>query len=1063
MSTFSDIIDNRNLNLKDEIIDKLNGSEQVKFAIGYLYLSGFYHIADKLENLKEVKLLIGSNLNQQLIEALAETLPGDEDIVEEFGKIKYQRPTDRDKIKIGISQSIIGNVQALPHTRIRQQEIAKLAELVKSEIVKIKIYTKHMLHAKAYIFKYKQDIAAAAAAEGIGIIGSSNLTMSGFYHNTELNTYVRGQKNYEELNEWFDRLWEEASDFDESMINILQESWALKTVNPYDIFILTLYHLTKSTIEKQTSQIWFWDNEDFMSRLVSRFPNMQDLYPFQKVAIMQAYDWVQKYNGLFVADVVGLGKTFIGAGLLKQLNRRALIISPPGIVDMWEKFAEKFEIDAKVISRGMIYRGVYDKNSPLWPYRERELILIDESHHFRNSDTKMYHELQPFLANKKVILQTATPQNTSAWNIYNQLKLFHQSEENIFPNRYEEPHIRNLFRKVERREYHLPDFLKHMVIRRTRKHIKQFYSDGEFKIEFPQRQLETTTYNINETYNQLYDEIRLTLRKLTYARYDLWSYVKEDKREVEPYVQLKKVIGTLKVFHKINLFKRLESSIYAFKQSIGNMLAIHEKFLEIIEGKNVVPAGRLIQDRIYRYELSDIWDQIEELTKEYKSQDFYIDKLRSDLKSDIAIFRKVKIDLRLIPEDSDAKYDELLDQIEDLRNKNGQEKILIFSEYADTVDYLYSRLEQAYENTAKAHGGTSGNAHKIEAFAPIANGYEGNDVIDLMVASDVLSEGHNLQDCSTVINYDLHWNPVRLIQRAGRVDRIGSQADTIYVRNFLPVDEVEEEINIKRILKRRIKEIHDHIGEDEKILTEEESVNDAAMYTIYDKKDIDELENQQEPEFTEDEAETIIKNLMRYKPEYLALIKKMQLGLRSAKQMASVKRTYAFFRSGDFAKLMIRHSDGTILEDFTKVMNEIRCEPNEEEKRVSEDKIDTYYEDILTLKQHFSHLVSAENLNVRIDPEVRKIKRRLQELTTRKSNRKDFIDNASKIDKILNSFFPHHLIGELKHLNKLEKNDDRFYEDLVNLYNREQMADLTRTKEDEKRSPIEFICGEILL
>lgn len=1060
MTTFSDIIDNRQLNLKDEINDKLDGSERVKFAVGYLYLSGFYHIAEKMENLEEVKLLIGSNLNRDLTEALAETLPGDEDIASVVEQNTHQRPADRDKTKKKIGNSVIRNVQALPHTVRRQKEITKLVELVRGGKVHIKVYTKHTLHAKAYIFKYKQDIASAAAAEGIGIIGSSNLTMSGFHHNTELNTYVRGQKNYKELNEWFDRLWDEASEFEESMIDILEQSWALKTVNPYDIFILTLYHLSKSTIDKQTSQIWFWENEDYMERLVSLFEKMKNLYSFQKVAIMQAYEWIQQYEGVFIADVVGLGKTFIGAGLLKQLNRRALVIAPPGLVEMWEEFLEKFAIDGKVVSRGMLYRGVYDRESSLWPYRERDIVLIDESHHFRNNDTKMYRELQPFLASKKVILMTATPQNTSPWNIYNQLKLFHQTEENVFPNRYEEPHLRNLFRKVERGDYRLQEFLKYILIRRTRNHIKRFYVDSDLDITFPKRQLNTATYDINDTYYQFYDKIRLTLQELTYARYDLWEYVLPDKKEVEPYSQLKKVIGTLRVFHKINLFKRLESSIYAFRKSIENLLNIHQKFLTIIEEKNIVPAGELIQDRIYRYELEDIWDQIEELAGDYQSVDFDLEHLVIDLQKDIAIFQQVHSDLQTIPIERDSKYDALVTQIDQLRENSMQEKILIFSEYADTVDYLYSRMKEGYENTDKAHGGTSGNAHKIEAFAPEANSYKGDDVIQLMVASDVLSEGHNLQDCSAIINYDLHWNPVRLIQRAGRVDRIGSEAETIYIRNFLPVDEVEREINIQHILERRIREIHDHIGEDEQILTEEEQVNNAAMYTIYDKRDMEELEKQDQIEFTLDEAETVIRDLMRTKPEYMALIKKMQLGLRSAKRASISQGTYAFFRAGDFVKLFLRKTDGTIIENFSEVLKEIRCSPEEEEQQTSHDQVESYYSNLEKLKDHFSRQLSVENLNVRIDPVVRRSKQRLQEIVNSKASRSELLESASKIDSTLNSYFPHHLVGELRRINKEE--ETLFFEEIVNLYNRENLGDLSSSKEDREPQTTEFMCGEIL-
>ncbi len=1045
MISRSDIIDNRKLFLKDAINDMLEGSDKIKFAVGYLYLSGFYQIADNLERLEEAKILIGSNMNRQLMEALAETIQPEE-LKEEYSKQQYQRNLEKDKIKDNLGEKITQNLQSLPHSIQRQKEIRKLVSLVKNNKIRIKVYTKYPLHAKAYIFKYKENIASASRSEGIAVVGSSNLTMSGFYHNTELNTYVRGQKNFEELNIWFDELWKEAIHFEETLKTIFENSWAIKTVNPYDIYILTLYHLIKSSIEKKSATIWNWDG-------------MPDLFPFQKVAIMQAYEWLQKYNGVFICDVVGLGKTYIGAGLLKHLNKRSLIISPSGLVDMWKRFKERFEFDAEVISRGMLYRGIYDDKSVLKKYERRDVVLIDESHHFRNNDTKMYRELQPFLIGKQVILMTATPQNTSPWNVYNQIKLFHQTEENIFPNKFEEPHLRNLFNKVEKNEYKLPDLLKYIVIRRTRKHIKQFYVNEDYQIQFPKRELKTEVYSINETYNNLYDSINDLLKQLKYARYNLWKYVKSEKQEVEPYIQLKKVIRTLKIFHKINLFKRLESSIFAFRVSISNLINIYSKFITIIEEKHIVPAGEKIQEQIYRYELKDIWDKIDELTKDYKTDDFEIEKLKFDLKFDLEIFNQVHKYLDTIPENDDCKYDKLLEIINDLQINKNENKVLIFSEYADTVEYLHKRISKEFSNTEVVSGRTSGNDEKVSAFAPIANEYNGYKVVDILVATDVVSEGFNLQDCSSVINYDLHWNPVRLIQRAGRVDRIGSEADNIYIRNFLPVAQVEKEIQIKAKLERRIKEIHKYIGEDEKILTEQEKLNDSALYTIYDKRDIEELEALEETDFTLDEAEQIIRNLIKTKPEYMNLISKMQLGLHSSKRAIIMKGSYAFFRSGEYCKLLIKKGE-KIFSDINDIIAVIKCETNELEQKTDEKDIDLFFNNINQLKGYFKELINEEKQNIKINHEIRKTKKKLQVLIRNKTNSSDFHENADKIDRVLNAHFPHHLIPLLKRINK-EENNDNFFSELVKLYNSERLSEIINNDSD-KIDPIEFICGEII-
>ncbi|HKZ57984.1 MAG TPA: phospholipase D-like domain-containing protein, partial [Thermodesulfovibrionales bacterium] len=199
---YSDIIDNRNVKLKDEINALLSSSDEARFAVGYLYLSGFYQIAERLGELKEVKILTGNTLQKETIEELAQSLASEEELKDTVESERIQRKSERERIRDGVAEAITRNLQALPHTADRERNIKRLSEFIKAGRVKIKVYTRHPLHAKAYLFKYTKDTAEATRSEGIGIIGSSNLTISGFHYNTELNTYVRGQNNYAELNRW---------------------------------------------------------------------------------------------------------------------------------------------------------------------------------------------------------------------------------------------------------------------------------------------------------------------------------------------------------------------------------------------------------------------------------------------------------------------------------------------------------------------------------------------------------------------------------------------------------------------------------------------------------------------------------------------------------------------------------------------------------------------------------------------------------------------------------------------------------------------------------------------
>lgn len=1057
-----DIIDNQTRQLSDEINDRLDASRAVKFATGYLYLSGFYEIADRLTGLEEARILVGDTLNRETVEALAQALPGEENLQRAVNEQRFENPDTRQERVTSVGQGIRANVAGLPHSLEREQKLARLTELIRQGRVKIRVYTRYPLHAKAYIFTFKPEIVQAAGLNGVGIIGSSNLTLSGFRRNTELNTYVRGPHNYHDLHEWFDRLWDEAVPFQETITETLEESWALRTVSPYDIYVMTLYHLVEASLQRQAEQIWFWADEAYMDRLRDRFAGFEDLYSFQKVAIMQAVSTLSDYGGVFISDVVGLGKTFIGAGLLKQLGQRALILSPAGLTEMWERFVENFGVDAQVLSQGMLYRGVFDEQSHLYPYRDRPVVLIDESHNFRNDDTEKYKELLPFLNGKKVILMTATPQNTSVWNIYHQIKLFHQSEENIFP--VEGTSLYTLFRQADNDEFKLQELLKYILIRRTRAHIQAYYqAEDDVNLVFPQRRPETVAYDIGDLYADLYDRILDLLNQLTYARYNLWPYVRSGKQQAHPYIDLRRVMGTLHIFHKISLFRRLESSIAAFRQSVDNLLRVHRRFLSIIEEQNIIPAGEEIQDRIYRYDKQQLADYLEAMPEQpYRSEDFHLDRLTDDLRHDIQVLEAIQAHLQTIPATRDPKYDAMVRQIQALQEETP--KVLIFSEFADTVAYLYNRLSQDFQRVGMATGSTDNLLDRIGAFAPQANQYHGERRIDIMVATDVLSEGHNLQDCSAIVNYDLHWNPVRLIQRAGRVDRIGSEADVIHVRNFLPVDRVEEEINIRKILKRRIAEIHRYIGEDARILEKDEQLNEEAMYAIYERRDLEELERTGDIEFSFDEAQNLIRQLEDDQPQYMRLIREFQFGLRSAKTADEVNGVYAFFRQGEFPKLFIRRPDGEIIDDFSAVIRELRCEPDCPERELGEQRRAYYYQSLSALKAHFQRIMERDQAGERIHAEVRKAKQRLQACVGALDG-EEIAENAAKIDRALTAFFPRHLISELRQINARELAEREYFNQLSDFYNRHDLAGLAEREErpGERVQPVEFVCGEVLV
>jgi hypothetical protein len=358
-------------------------------------------------------------------------------------------------------------------------------------------------------------------------------------------------------------------------MNEMKKSWAAVPVRPYDIYMKTLYTLVKDRLEGEDDTGILFESEI-----------MKQLGDFQKVAVRQATQIIKDYGGVFISDVVGLGKSYIGAAIVKQFeiteHARPLIICPAPLIEMWDRYNEVYELNARILSMGMLQDKNDEANLLLKDikYRDRNFVLIDESHNFRYPDTQRYKMVQSYLSTgKKCCFLTATPRNKSAWDIYYQLKLFHQSDKTDIP--IDPPDLRQYFKAVEKGTKQLPDLLSKVLIRRTRNHILRWYgfdaqtqqqvdssSFKEYQDEsrkayvivgeghqfFPKRELETIEYSIEDTYQGLYQQLRGYIGKggkghpiepipgqLSYARYGLWHFVVKNKQKQEPYSSLQRL------------------------------------------------------------------------------------------------------------------------------------------------------------------------------------------------------------------------------------------------------------------------------------------------------------------------------------------------------------------------------------------------------------------------------------------------------------------------------------------------------------------------------------------
>jgi hypothetical protein len=677
---------------------------------------------------------------------------------------------------------------------------------------------------------------------------------------------------------------------------------------------------------------------------------------------------------------------------------------------MWELYNERYQLNAKVLSLGFLSEPsrvtqYLDYNRGL--YKDRDFVLIDESHNFRHSDTQRYRAIDDFFkAGKMSCFLTATPRNKSAWDIYYQMKLYHQEDLTDLP--IDPPNLRSYFAMIDKGEKKLQDLLSNILIRRRRRDIIRWYgydSKTHKKIDpdkykeyqdgikkayvlvggkhqyFPKRELETVQYSIEEAYQGLYQEIRGYLGKyrkgfsiepteneMTYARYGLWHYVIPEKQNIQPYTEIKRAGFNLRGLIRILMFKRFESSVYAFKSTAKKLLTVHKRFLEALN-ENIVPAGDEAQLILYdpnAEEEMDIVEALRSLSQRYSADDFEMEVLKKHVAHDIEILKKILNKVKPITPDQDDK----LQTLKNILNKNPLKsgKRLIFTQYADTARYIYDNInpDGKLKDIDVIFSGDKSKAKAVGRFAPKANPEyiftKGETELNTLVATDVLAEGLNLQDCNKIINYDLHWNPVRLIQRFGRIDRIGSEHEAIYAYNFLPEIGIEKHLGLKGILRQRIKEIQETIGEDSAILDPSEQINENAMYAIYEQKGkyTDILE--EEDEFVDlNEAEEMLRLLRTENPTEFERIENLRYGIRTAMPGKS-KGLYVFYEATlprdiyqkGYQQLFLVDEEGNIISrDLSKILKIIRCSPELEGKGLPKD----YNQNVMQVKGLFSEEV----------------------------------------------------------------------------------------------------------
>lgn len=862
------ILDNIRLRLSDTLQETLEHSRTLDACVGYFNLRGWRHLSEHVDKLPatdggpSVRMLIGmqgASENERLRESLR-IIRGNQTVDNLTAKrLKEEAARElRKQLTWGVpSAEDEGSLRDL-----RRQ----LAE----GRVQVKLFLKHNLHAKLYLCHRADPVNPR-----IGFVGSSNLTFAGLGYQGELNVDVLDHDATEKLHQWFDDRWEErlSLDITEELIEILDESWAgEKRIDPYLIYLKIAWHLSR---DARAGLLEFGLPESMRRKLLE----------FQSAAVRITARNLLSRGGAIVGDVVGLGKTLIATAVALLLQEEqgfeTLIVAPKNLVRMWEGYRDTYRVHGQVASLSMVHRELPD-------LRRYRLVIIDESHNLRNPRRRDYAAIRDYIQRNdpRVLLLTATPFNRSMADVAGQLGLFVDQDQDLgirpealisqmgeadFLARCDDkPATLRAFALSEEAD-DWQRLLAQFLIRRTRNFIKENYADqdedGRHYLRFedgdryylPDRVPRPLPHDVAEddpTAAMVADDVLDGLEALKLPRYDLASFVRKGGPTPSPEERgllddIARARGNLIGFTRTMLMKRLSSSGAAFSLSLQRHLLRNHVYLQALEGDGHLPVGSVNDSQMlgdsedtltvplpdegeslpdaptqeeWRSLARQALTQLSEATPAgvtWVRSDLFTDELRSALEEDVQVIQGLLERFGVWDQSRDSKLD-ALEKL--LVETHPREKVLVFTEYADTARYVGSALHQrGLERVASVTGDTEDPTVLARRFSPRSNRELGpppspEEELRVLVATDVLSEGQNLQDSAIVVNFDLPWAIIKLIQRAGRVDRIGQESPEVLVYTFLPNDALEEVIHLRQRIADRLQRHAAVFGSDEQFL-----------------------------------------------------------------------------------------------------------------------------------------------------------------------------------------------------------------------------------------------------
>ncbi len=833
------VLDNRNLTVVDYLQEHLPDADKLSIVSAYFSIYGYELLAAALDGVRETRFLFGDP------SSVDDLSPGEKDD-------KALNLTERGLV---------------PQKVLRQKPLAKqCAEWVESDAVDVRsVKRSNFLHGKMYL------------TARTGVVGSSNFTKNGLggsdRPNLEINLAVSDEALLAELQGWFDDLWvDESLTYDVKQrvldaLNRLGQDYA-----PEFMYFKTLYELFKDRLAAQLDS----DNQLRDHRLTET-AIWNTLYEFQKDGVKSIITKLQQHNGCILADSVGLGKTYTALAVIKYYelrNENVLVLCPNKLRQNWSLYQvnqmqignpfveDRFRYSLLAhtdLSRDGGESGGIDLANFNWG--AFDLVVIDESHNFRNDDGKRYERLLNEIikggGRTKVLMLSATPVNTSLIDLRNQVHLMTEKNESHFEESLGVGHIGNMM-AVAQREFRQwekdkkiqgsgdkvkllarlgADFLRLLdgiSIARSRRQITQFYEAEMDRIgQFPSHANPENHYPATDLRGQLsYEDLAEQISKFSLSIYRPSDYLIDSERQLALETEKQEfnfnqidreyyLVGMIRT----NFLKRLESSPHSLNLTLGRTIDKMDTLLKRIEDyESRRQDGGDLGDNVPDEDEDDEEFFVNHARHPYHLGELDLPRWKEDIERDRGTLTAVRQQVSVITPDRDGKLQRLKQALRDRVSTpttdldgRSNRKMLVFTTFKDTARYLYDELESDAAEHGLRMAMVSGDEVRnddgardfnavLTDFAPTARGRRdngGNLDIDLLIATDCISEGQNLQDCDTVVNYDIHWNPVRLIQRFGRIDRIGSRNSAVHMVNYWPTKDMDAYLRLEnRVMAR---------------------------------------------------------------------------------------------------------------------------------------------------------------------------------------------------------------------------------------------------------------------